>query len=132
MEKEKTAQPIPIKNEMCGVFIHVTDLKKSAQWYCDVLGLELDPDNVESPVYNVPVNGPTSLTLDDHAFDKSFVHRTNPSPIFNFRVTDIDKAYTYIKGKDIQIVREIERVGDNFAWFNFADPDGNVIMACTC
>ncbi|GAA0606777.1 hypothetical protein GCM10009001_25040 [Virgibacillus siamensis] len=132
MEKEKAVPYTPIKNEMCGVFIHVTDLKKSAQWYCDVLGLEVNPDNVESPVFNVPINGVTGLTLDDHAFDKSFVHHSSPSPIFNFRVTDIDEAYTYIKGKGIPIVREMEWVGDDFAWFNFADPDGNVIMACTC
>ncbi|WP_453997654.1 hypothetical protein [Bacillus nitroreducens] len=29
------------------------------------------------------------------------------------------------------MVRELERVGDHFAWFNFKDLDGNVIMACT-
>ncbi|MDR4886140.1 VOC family protein [Fredinandcohnia sp. QZ13] len=121
----------PIKNTMGGVFIHVSDLKKSVEWYSNILGIETNLDKVNSPVYNIPVTGFTGLTLDDHAFDPTFIHRPSPNPIFNFLVDDIDAAYDFIKSKDIEVVREIERVGDNFAWFNFKDPDGNVIMACT-
>lgn len=38
---EKT---IPIKNQMNGIFVHVTDLKRSAQWYSDLVGLSIDLD----------------------------------------------------------------------------------------
>ncbi|RDW16481.1 VOC family protein [Oceanobacillus arenosus] len=122
---------IPIKNQMNGVFIHVTNLKAAVKWYSDLLGLQIDLDNVVSPVFNVPITGTTSLTLDDHSFDSTFEHNVSPSPIFNLYAPNIDEAYQYIRAKEISIVREIERVGDT-AWFNIKDPDGNVVMICNC
>nr|WP_243458131.1 VOC family protein [Sporosarcina sp. Te-1] len=44
-------------------------------------------------------------------------------------VEDIDDAYRFIQAHDIQVTRKIERIGD-FAYFNFKDPDGNVLMIC--
>ena len=125
---EKT---IPIKNQMNGVFVHVSNLKNSAKWYCDLLGLEVDLHKIESPVFNVPVVGTTSLTLDDHTFDPHFKYQASPSPIFNFYTPNIDEAYQYIKQKGFKIVREIEWHYET-AWFNVQDPDGNVVMICNC
>lgn len=122
---------IPIKNQMNGIFIHVTNLKQSAKWYCDLLGIELDVEKVISPVFNVPVVGTTSLTLDDHSFDPHFKHYVSPSPIFNFYTPNIDEAYQYINEIGYEVVREIERVGET-AWFNIQDLDGNVVMICNC
>jgi predicted enzyme related to lactoylglutathione lyase len=50
---------------------------------------------------------------------------------FNFIVSDIEEAYKYIHSKDIEIVKEIEEIGE-FPYFNFKDPDGNVLMICNC
>ena len=122
---------IPIKNQMNGVFIHVANLKKSAEWYTNLLGLEVDLSTVESPVYNIPLKGSTSLTLDDHTFDPTFRHEPSSAPLFNFYSPDIEEAYQFIRNKGIEVVREIERVGDT-AWFNIKDPDGNVVMICNC
>ncbi|MDY0405567.1 VOC family protein [Virgibacillus sp. 179-BFC.A HS] len=47
----------PIQNQIPAVFIHVRDLKKSAKWYSDIFGLDIDLDKVVSPVYNVPMKG---------------------------------------------------------------------------
>ncbi|NHM31271.1 VOC family protein [Neobacillus terrae] len=122
---------IPVKNQMNGVFVHVTNLKGAVEWYTDLLGLEIDLEEVQSPVYNIPVSGTTSLTLDDHSFDPQFKHSISTSPIFNFFAPDIEEAYQYIKNRNIEIVREIEWVEDT-AWFNIKDPDGNVLMICNC
>ncbi len=122
---------LPIRNQMNAVFVHVTDLKQSVKWYSDLLGLVIDLDKVTSPVHNLPIDGTTSLTLDDHSFDPNFKHSVSSSPIFNLYAPDIDDAYEYVKGKDIEIVREIEWVEDT-AWFNIKDPDGNVVMICNC
>ncbi|WP_246938704.1 VOC family protein [Bacillus pinisoli] len=122
----------PIKNELSAVFIHVTDLKRAVEWYSTVLGLPYDLTKVESPVYNIPVTSSTGLTLDDHTFDPGYIHQPSPNPIANFKVDHIDEAYQFIRSQNIEIVREIERIGEHFAWFNFKDPDGNVQMACTC
>lgn len=121
----------PISCKVNNVFIHVSDLKKSVEWYSNLLGLSFDENEVESPVYNIPVTTETGLTLDDHTFDPSF--RLNPSDhvLFNFFVADIDEAYKFIKTNGIPLVKEIERIGE-FAYFNFQDVDGNVLMICNC
>ncbi|MCM3741436.1 VOC family protein [Oceanobacillus luteolus] len=122
---------IPIKNQMNGVFVHVTNLKESVKWYSDLLGLDVDLEKIASPVYNIPITGSTSLTLDDHTFDPAFKYHVSPNPIFNLFAPEIEEAYKYIKAKNIEVVREIEWV-DNTAWFNIKDPDGNVVMICNC
>lgn len=125
---EKT---IPIKNQMNGVFIHVSNLAASAKWYCDLIGADFDKSNAVSPVFNIPVNGTTSLTLDDHSFDPGFAFQPSKGPVFNFYAPEIDAAYEYAKEKGIEIAREIEWAGDT-AWFNIKDPDGNIIMIANC
>ena len=121
----------PIACRVNNVFIHVSNLEKSSEWYSNLLGLPFNKDNVKSPVYNIPISSETGLTLDDHTFDPGF--KLNPSNhvLFNFFVKDIDVAYEYVKNKGITIVREIERIGD-FAYFNFKDLDGNILMICNC
>ncbi|UOE53759.1 VOC family protein [Cytobacillus oceanisediminis] len=121
----------PIASKVNNVFIHVSDLKRSAEWYSTLLGLPFNKDTVESPVYNIPVTSETGLTLDDHTFDPSFSLDPSGHVLFNFFVQDIDEAYTFVKDQGITIVKEIERIGD-FAYFNFQDLDGNVLMICNC
>ncbi|MFC4353828.1 VOC family protein [Chryseomicrobium palamuruense] len=119
----------PIACKINNVFIHVSNLKESVHWYCDLLGIEVNQDEVVSPVYNIPVTSETGLTLDDHTFDPGFELRPSHHVLFNFYVKDIDEAYEFVKAKGITIVKEIERIG-SFAYFNFHDPDGNVLMIC--
>lgn len=121
----------PIACKVNNVFIHVSDLKRSVEWYSDLLGLPFDTDLVESPVYNIPVTSETGLTLDDHTFDPGFKLKPSEHVLFNFFAKDIDEAYQFITEKGITIVKEIERIG-HFAYFNFQDLDGNVLMICNC
>ena len=119
----------PLARKVNAVFIHVSDLKKSAEWYSTLLGVPFNRDEVEPPVYNIPVNNQTGLTLDDHSFDPGFSLRPSNHVLFNFHTDDIDEAYRFVKSMGAEITREIERIG-NFAYFNFRDPDGNVLMIC--
>lgn len=121
----------PITCKVNNVFIHVSDLKKSAEWYSDLLGVPFNKDAVASPVYNLPITSETGLTLDDHTFDPGFILNPSEHVLFNFFVKDIDEVYEFVKNKRITIVKEIERIGD-FAYFNFKDLDGNVLMICNC
>ena len=47
----------PIKNTMGAVFIHVKDLKKSVEWYRQLLGVEVDLSKVESPILTYQLTG---------------------------------------------------------------------------
>ncbi|MFD4819754.1 hypothetical protein [Peribacillus butanolivorans] len=51
-------------------------LKKSVEWYCNLLGIPQNNDPVELLVYNIPVTSETGLTLDDHTFVSGFKIRT--------------------------------------------------------
>ena len=119
----------PLARKVNAVFIHVSDLKKSAEWYSTLLGVPFNRDEVESPVYNIPVSSQTGLTLDDHSFDPGFSLSPSNHVLFNFHTDDIDEAYRFVKNTGAEITREIERI-KGFAYFNFRDPDGNVLMAC--
>lgn len=119
----------PIESKVNNVFIHVSDLKKSVQWYCNLLGIVVNEQEIASPVHNIPVASETGLTLDDHTFDPGFQLCPSQHVLFNFHVNDIDEAYSFVTNKGISIVKDIERIGD-FAYFNFQDPDGNVLMIC--
>lgn len=121
----------PIDCKVNNVFIHVSNLESSAEWYSELLGIPFNKENVTSPVYNIPLTAETGLTLDDHTFDLSFKLKPSNHVLFNFFVKDIDEAYKFIKSKGIIVVKEIERIGD-FAYFNFQDLDGNVLMICNC
>lgn len=121
----------PISKKVNNVFIHVSNLKKSAQWYSRLMGLPFTPEDAVSPVYNIPVTTETGLSLDDHTFDPGFVLKPSTHVLFNFYAEDIDLAYSYIKESGITVVKEIERIGE-LAYFNIEDPDGNVLMICNC
>ncbi|KMY44770.1 hypothetical protein AC622_11495 [Bacillus sp. FJAT-27916] len=120
----------PLSSKINNVFIHVSDLKKSSEWYCRLIGAPFHIEEVKSPVYNIPVTSETGLTLDDHRFDPGFELNPSSHVLFNLYAADIDEAYHYVKGTGAVITREIERIGE-FAYFNFLDPDGNVLMICT-
>lgn len=118
-----------VEPKVHAVFIHVRDLKKSAQWYSRLLGLPFDASKVESPVYNLPVEGDTYVTLDDHQFDPEFTIHPFKNPAFNFYSKDLLTTLSWVKEEDIPITRRLETV-EGFGWFQISDPDGNVVMIC--
>ena len=50
------------------------------------------------------------------------------NPAFHFNTDDIHKAYTFLKERNVEFVTKIE----NGHWFNFEDPDGNILMVSHC
>ncbi|MBY6037710.1 VOC family protein [Fictibacillus nanhaiensis] len=128
---DKVTSIAPIQSHINNVFVHVSDLKKSVEWYAAVLGITINLDAVESPVHNIPVTGQTGLSLDDHTFDPSFHRAPGSGPMFNLFAPDIDAAFEDIKEKKIKILSEIQWHKE-VAWFNVEDPDGNVVMICNC
>ena len=109
------------------VFLHVRDVPTAVAWYSRVLG--------------VPATGYDGarqfcilrLTDAPGAANLLFQKRSSPEPssqaLCSFGSSDIDATYRHMRAQGVRIVREIERHGDD-GDFEFADPDGNVFLAC--
>lgn len=120
---------VPMDNRVASVFVHVADLRKSAEWYSRLLGLPMMEERLNGgPVYWFDFEG-THLILDSDA-----ANRENPDwretmmPRLMFKTRDIDEAYSYIR-EEGEPFFEPERHG-TMAYFNFRDAEGNAQMAC--
>ncbi|WJH35450.1 GyrI-like domain-containing protein [Paenibacillus sp. CC-CFT747] len=125
----RRALKAPLENRVASVFVHVTDLRRSAEWYSRLLGLPLLEERLNGgPVYWFELPG-THLILDSNS-----ANRQNPDwreemkPRFMLPARDIDEAYRYVSEK-VEPFFEPDRHG-SMAYFNFRDPEGNALMAC--
>lgn len=105
------------------VFIKVSNIDKSLEWYKEVLELELRWRHGNYAAFDVSETALTIYQEDDtSAFDP-----INYST-FNFYVSDINEAHRHIKSKDV-VIGDIQDGGD-VQWFSFEDLDGNKLQAC--
>ncbi|HSN66095.1 MAG TPA: VOC family protein [Fusibacter sp.] len=114
----------PILNQVGTIFIPVSNVEKSRDWYCDLLGLPSDGEILFGHLYVIPMNG-VDIVLDSKNFSTDNILNT---PLFHFNTNNIEQSYTYMKNKGIELTTEIE----HGHWFNFKDLDGNYLMICTC
>ncbi|TKH41392.1 glyoxalase [Paenibacillus terrae] len=114
----------PILNQIGTVFIPVNDIEKARDWYCEILGLPADGEILFGHLYIVPMNG-TRIVLDSKIYAKNHTFKT---PAFHFDTHNIEEAYAFMQSKHVNITTTIE----HDQWFNFQDPDGNLLMVCKC
>lgn len=120
--ERKDVQMSQILNEVGAVFIPVKNIHAAKEWYCDLLGLQVEGEIIAGHLYIVPMNG-TGLVLDSKIYSTETIFQTPP---FHFDTKDIEAAFSFMKERGIELVTNIE----NGHWFNFKDPDGNVLMIC--
>ncbi|MCC3376593.1 VOC family protein [Cohnella sp. REN36] len=125
----KRKSEIPLENRIGSAIVHVTDLRRSAEWYSRLLGLPILEERLNGgPVYWFDLPG-TGLLLDDHSG-----HRRDPDwrqealPRFMLPVADIDEALAYVRER-AEILDGPHR-HEGMANFTFRGPDGNTLMAC--
>ncbi|MEO4054700.1 VOC family protein [Solibacillus sp. CAU 1738] len=122
----------PIENRIDTIFVHVSDLERSIKWYSDLLGLEVTKGVHTGPIYTLYMgNDRPGITLDNHYFDEDYKFIPSNQPLFNLSASDIDAAFDHITKIGAEILTEIITHPD-LAEFSFKDPDGNIIMVCTC
>jgi uncharacterized protein len=122
----------PIESRVDTIFIHVTDLERSIKWYSELLGLEVREGSFSGPVYTLHMGaGRPGITLDNHSFDEEYTFIPSNQPLFNISAADIDEAFKKVKQMGAEIVTGVITHPD-MAEFSFKDPDGNILMVCTC
>ncbi|MFC4559220.1 VOC family protein [Virgibacillus kekensis] len=104
------------------VFLEVTDIEKSIEWYTDVLDLELRWFQKEGGYAAIEI-GETPLTLVRASEVKPATHCQ-----FNFFTNDIKAAHERLQENNVD-VDEIVDYGDVLS-FEFRDPDGNILGVC--
>jgi predicted enzyme related to lactoylglutathione lyase len=114
----------PILNKIGAAFIPVRDLEKARDWYSNILGLPIKIENLIDHLYIVPMEG-TGGVLDSKIFTEDKIFKV---AAFHFNTNDIQASYQFMKDQGVEIITQIE----NGHWFNFKDPDGNVLMICKC
>lgn len=92
-------QESPIENRVASLFVHVTDLRRAAEWYCKLLGLPVLEERLNGgPVYWFDLPG-TGLVLDSDAGNESNPNWQHEKPLVMLPASDIDRAHAYIREK---------------------------------
>lgn len=115
---------IPILKQIGTVFIPVSNIEKARDWYCIILGLKTGGEIQFGHLYVIPMEG-TGIVLDSKIYAEERIYKT---PAFHFNTTNIEEAFHYMRNKGVDVITEIQ----HNHYFNFKDPDGNVLMICKC
>lgn len=114
----------PILNQIGTVFIPVKDIEKSSEWYCDLLGIEKTGEIQFGHLYVIPMEG-MGIVLDSKIYSENNLFK---APVFHFNTENIEEAFTFLKNKGVDVITDIQ----HGHYFNFKDPDGNLLMICKC
>ncbi|MGD6802709.1 VOC family protein [Rossellomorea aquimaris] len=107
------------------VFVPVTDLKKSASWYEENLGVKKIDEWEDGAGFYFP-SGSTQLGLVETAAPQPTefaINSKKKNVYFNFVVEDLDEIHGYLQSRGV-VTTHIEDFG-GMKWFDFYDPDGN-------
>ncbi|CAG9622554.1 VOC family protein [Sutcliffiella rhizosphaerae] len=118
----------PIQNKVSGIFIPVQNVKEAKDWYCRILGIQ-EQGNIENGhLYVLPMDGVDVILDEMPSWKKQDSDRLPQyqTPAFMFKTGDIYDAFEFMKELGVELVTDIE----NYLWFAFKDPDGNLLMVC--
>lgn len=114
----------PILKQLGTIFVPVSDIEKARDWYCKLLNEEPSGEIIYGHLYIIPMNNSISLILDSKIYAPDRVFRT---PSVQILTNDIYAAYQYMQDNDIELLTTVQ----HNKWFNFKDPDGNILMICS-
>ncbi|GGA44883.1 VOC family protein [Psychrobacillus lasiicapitis] len=114
----------PILNQIGTVFIPVSNIENARDWYSDILGLKTEGKIEFGHLYVIPMEG-TGIVLDSKIHSEERIFKTPP---FHLNTKNIEEAFQYMRNKGVNLITEIE----HNHYFNFKDPDGNILMICEC
>ncbi|TYS18578.1 VOC family protein [Rossellomorea vietnamensis] len=108
------------------VFVPVTDLKKSASWYEENLGVKKIDEWEGGAGFYFP-SGSTQLGLVETTAPQPTefaIHGKKKNVYFNFVVEDINDVHQQLQSRGV-VTTHIEDFG-GMKCFDFYDPDGNI------
>ena len=108
------------------VIIRVSDIERSKEWYQSKLGLNPIYEDAQMGLVVIDTKGPTSLTLwkTEHKVDNN--KQATSFPIF--KTPDAKALQEHLLSKHVNAADLNE--DESVKYFQFYDPDGNVLEAC--
>ena len=103
--------------------VYVTDLDAAKAFYIDILGFEPGTDMPPGMIVN---SGKAALYLEPGRTKKAEEPGTATEVSAVFATESVKQAHSNLKEQGVTMVGEYQQFGDDFAFFRFADPDGNV------
>ncbi|WP_205685320.1 VOC family protein [Caulobacter zeae] len=119
------AEPIGRVTGIGGVFVKSKDSKALANWYRDVLGLDVADWGGAALPYNAPGHPPKISWM---AFPETSDHMAPSTREFmvNFAVDDMDAIIARLRASHVAILkRDDDNAFGRFAWVQ--DPDGTLV-----
>jgi predicted enzyme related to lactoylglutathione lyase len=111
-------------------WIVISDIKKSKQFFKDVLGLTLVN---ETPEYGwmelVGKEGGCSLGVGQSRGEHP-VEKLGQNTVLTFTVDDLVKTIKELQAKGVTFIDEIVEVPGHVKMITFVDPDGNKFQLC--
>jgi catechol 2,3-dioxygenase-like lactoylglutathione lyase family enzyme len=108
------------------VFLLVRDFDKAIQWYTETFGFTVRWRHDEGGFAALNV-GETPLTLV--RLEEGMEIRSTQQALFNFYVKDPEEAHRVLvaAGADVDPIQD----PGNVKFFDFRDPDGNLLSVCS-
>ncbi|MDF2660159.1 MAG: hypothetical protein K0Q94_2950 [Paenibacillus sp.] len=116
----------PIRNKMGGVFMHVSNMERSVNWYHKLFGMP-ERSSVTDKVHALAMEGGTGFVLDQHGYDRKLAPADRPMLMLDS--PDVHAAYRFLQEIGVKLDSRIEEY-PNMAFFTFRDPDNNLLMVC--
>lgn len=108
------------------VIIRVSNIAAAKQWYTEKLGLALLFEDEHTKLAVLDTGGPTSITLWQTSESITANKQTASYPIF--KTPDAKALKQELSGRGVATG---EITSDAYVtYFNFYDPDGNILEAC--
>jgi predicted transcriptional regulator YdeE/catechol 2,3-dioxygenase-like lactoylglutathione lyase family enzyme len=111
----------PITSVVPAVFVYVSNIKKSVEWYCKLLGLP-QPEQIRESMHIFDLSGNQCSNI---FLEKREVVSPSPDPLFSLTAPNNEAVFQFLSGLGIEITHRDDEV------IYLKDPDGNVINACS-
>lgn len=109
------------------VIVNSSNAKKLAEFYRDVVGLEISEEyemGEGQNVYEMEFKSGSALYINDH----SEVKDKNKEPqrsFINLEVDDVEKETARLKRENVKVVKDVYHIEGYGMIATFEDPDGN-------
>lgn len=97
----------PITNRIGIVFIPVSDIARSAEWYGMILGRTPGATTHEGKICNIPMDGDVQLILDGHKLPPP--RDVKRQTLFSFWTDDVRSARQFLLDRGAEVIQRGDR-----------------------